>query len=205
MSDTSLQNALSVLNQFRYGEVSSFTALHPAPASDPTLGPLVDFVGTFSGNGFNTIFRPNNAVTPTQLPTPIKPARGQRPGTEPDLRDPILFEGARSGPNRGEVQGDIFLNGVPYLQTINDITVPTQPTGTDFEPGLWIAVPTHQVPAEGPTVVRMASIPHGTTIEAQGHFSTTAGAPNHTAHVHHPLPHWQSRRTYRVSQPDRRQ
>jgi hypothetical protein len=177
MSDTSLQNALSVLNQFRYGEVSSFTALHPAPASDPTLGPLVDFVGTFSGNGFNTIFRPNNAVTPTQLPTPINPPADNV--LELNLTSETLSFSKALGsvPNRGEVQGDIFLNGVPYLQTINDITVPTQPTGIHFEPGLWIAVPTTQVPAEGPTVVRMASIPHGTTIEAQGHFSTTAGAP----------------------------
>jgi hypothetical protein len=32
-------------------------------------------------------------------------------------------------------------------------------------------------PAEGPTLVRMASIPHGTTIVAQGTSSTTSGKP----------------------------
>jgi len=75
------------------------------------------------------------------------------------------------------VQGDIFLNGVPYLQTINDVTVPSQPVGIHFEPGLWMAVPVTTHPAEGATVVRMASIPHGTTVEAQGTSSTIAGKP----------------------------
>jgi hypothetical protein len=177
MSDTSLQNALSVLSQFRYGEVSSLTALHAAPAADPTLGPLADFVGTFSGTGFNTIFRPNNPVTPTPLPNPLNPPADNV--LELNLTSETLsFSNALgSVPNRGEEQGDIFLNGVPYLQTINDITVPTQPVGIHFEPGLWIAVPKTQVPAEGPTVARLASIPHGTTVEAQGTFSTIAGAP----------------------------
>ena len=80
-------------------------------------------------------------------------------------------------PNRGEVQGDIFLNGVPYLQTITDVTVPSQPIGIHFEPGLWMAVPATTDPHEGGTLVRMASIPHGTTIEAQGKSSTVTGKP----------------------------
>jgi hypothetical protein len=82
-----------------------------------------------------------------------------------------------SVPNRGEVQGDIFLNGVPYLQSISDITIPIQPTGIHLEPGLWMIVPTTTNPAEGPTLVRMASIPQGTTIMAQGTSSTIKGKP----------------------------
>jgi len=38
-------------------------------------------------------------------------------------------------------------------------------------------VPSTTVPPEGETVARMASIPHGTTIEAQGNFVTVAGPP----------------------------
>jgi hypothetical protein len=38
-------------------------------------------------------------------------------------------------------------------------------------------VPATNVPVEGETVARMASIPHGTTIEAQGTFVTVAGPP----------------------------
>ena len=71
-------------------------------------------------------------------------------------------------PNRGEVQPDIFLNGVTYLLTVSDITNPAKPIGIHFEPGLWMNIPATKDPAEGTTLVRMASIPHGTTICAQG-------------------------------------
>jgi hypothetical protein len=37
----------------------------------PTLGALAGFAGTFTGNGFNTIFRPQNSTTPTPLPVPV--------------------------------------------------------------------------------------------------------------------------------------
>ena len=75
------------------------------------------------------------------------------------------------------VQGDAFLNGIPYLQTINDVSVPANPVGIHFEPGIWLSVPATTVPPEGATIVRMASIPHGTTIEAQGTSFTVAGGP----------------------------
>ena len=75
------------------------------------------------------------------------------------------------------MQGDAFLNGIPYLQTINDVSVPANPIGIHFEPGVWLSVPATTVPQEGATIVRMASIPHGTTIEAQGTSSTAAGGP----------------------------
>jgi hypothetical protein len=41
-------------------------------------------------------------------------------------------------------------------------------TGIHFEPGMWLKVPGSKTPERGDTVVRMASIPHGTTIHAQG-------------------------------------
>jgi hypothetical protein len=165
---------------FRFNEVSSHTATRTVGTPPPSLGPLAAFVGTFKGHGFNTIFRPESAATPTPLPVPVPPP--------PPPQDNILelnltaetlsfSKSLGSVPNRGMVQGDIFLNGVPYLQTINDVTVPTQPTGIHFEPGLWVIVPPTTNPAEGTTLVRMASIPHGTTIEAQGTFTTITGKP----------------------------
>jgi hypothetical protein len=176
MSDVQLETALSLPSGFRFGEVSSFTALRDRAAPAPDLGPLAAFTGTFKGNGFNTIFRPDNPETPTPLPVPVPPSDNV---LELNLtRETLSFSPAlTSVPNRGEVQGDIFLNGVPYLQTINDVTVPSQPIGIHFEPGLWMAVPATTEPAEGPTLVRMASIPHGTTIEAQG-TSFIVGKPN---------------------------
>jgi hypothetical protein len=75
------------------------------------------------------------------------------------------------------VQGDVFLNGIPYLQTIKDVSDPADPVDIHFEPGVWLSVPATTVPEEGATIVRMASIPHGTTIEAQGTSFTVAGGP----------------------------
>ena len=177
MTDIHLQPALSLPAGFRFGEVSSFTAPRALASAVPALGPLSAFTGAFRGSGFNTIFRPDSTKTPTGLPKPIT---GSDNVLELNLtRETLSFSPSLgSVPNRGTgQQGDIFLNGVPYLQSITDVTLPNQPIGIHFEPGLWMAVPGTTDPAEGATVVRMASIPHGTTIEAQGTSSTAAGRP----------------------------
>ncbi len=162
---------------FRFGEASSLAAPTTATSPTPSLGPLTAFTGTFRGNGFNTIFRPDSPKTPTKLPVPVS---GSDNVLELNLTEETLSFSPSLGsvPNRGEVQADISLNGVPYLQTISDVTVPSQPVGIHVEPGLWMAVPATADPAEEVTVVRMASIPHGTTIVAQGKSSTAAGKPS---------------------------
>jgi hypothetical protein len=66
---------------------------------------------------------------------------------------------------------------LPVLQVISDVTVPGSPVGIHFGPGLWMIVPVTTDPAEGTTLTRMASIPHGTTIEAQGTSSAVSGRP----------------------------
>lgn len=176
MTDVQLETALSEPSGFRFGEVSSLTAPRALISSVPSLGPLTAFTGTFRGSGFNMIFRPDNPQTPTVLPIPVN---GSDNVLELNLTLETLSFSPSLGsvPNRGEVQGDIFLNGVPYLQVISDVTVPTQPVGIHFEPGLWMAVPSTTDPNEKTTVVRMASIPHGTTIEAQGTSFPVAGPP----------------------------
>jgi hypothetical protein len=147
----------------------------------PPLGPLAAFVGDWVGNGFNTIFRPDNTVTPTPLPNPVPPPPPPRDNIlELNLTSESLSFSPSLGsvPNRGTTpQGDIFLNGVPYLQTIKDITIHGESVGIHVEPGIWIHVPATNVPGQGETVARMASIPHGTTIEAQGIFGSKAGKP----------------------------
>jgi len=157
---------------FRIREVAPHTGPRAALTSAPPLGPLTSFTGTFAGTGLNTIFRPDNLASQTPMPNPVIPATQPRDNVlEINLTSETLTFSPSLGsvPNRGELQKDIFLNGVPYLQKISDITVPTQPVGIHFEPGLWMAVPETQDPdINTPTLVRMASIPHGTTIEAQG-------------------------------------
>jgi hypothetical protein len=154
----------------------------PAPIVPPSLGALAAFVGTWNGTGFNTIFRPDNSKTPTNLPTPV-PA-GPPPAADNVLELNLTSEtlsfspSLGSVPNRGsDPQGDIFLNGVPYLQVINDVTNPGQKVGIHAEPGLWMSVPSSASPNEGATLVRMGSIPHGTTIQAQGISKDIVGPP----------------------------
>jgi len=174
MNDPHLQNALSIPAGFRFDEVSSLAEPKAAPTPAPSLGPLAAFTGTFRGKGFNTIFRPDTG-TPTTLPVPA---------TDDNLLELNLTQETLSFspslgavPNRGEVQADINLNGVPYLQVINDVTIAGQSTGIHFEPGLWMAVPPTSDPSEGATFMRMASIPHGTTVLAQGKAVTAKGKP----------------------------
>jgi hypothetical protein len=169
----SLKTAVSLPSDFEFGAVRPIPAAPPAPT--PSLGPLAAFTGTFSGSGFNTIFRPDSTKTPTTLPKPI----GGDNVLELNLTRETLSFGQPLGsvPNRGSgQQPDAFLNGVSYLQSISDVTGGSA-TGIHFEPGLWIAIPATTDPSEVMTVARMASIPHGTTINAQGTAQTFAGAP----------------------------
>ncbi|GAN76135.1 heme-binding protein [Acidisphaera rubrifaciens] len=172
MSDTHLAPpTIALPGNFRFDQVPSMPPaagrMIEALTSAPSLGPLAAFTGTFSGTGFNMIFRPQSTSTPTVLP---KPAHGPSDNIlELNLTSESLAFSPSLGsvPNRGMVQGDIFLNGVPYFQTISDVTNGT-PIGVHAEPGLWMSVPTTGDPTEPATVVRMASIPHGTTICLQG-------------------------------------
>src|SRR5689334_18602034 len=106
------------------------------------LGPLAAFTGNWIGSGFNTIFRPNSKKTPTG-PFPISPIGPDETVLELNLTSESLSFAASLGniTNRGvDAQGDIVLNGVPYLQVINDVT--TLPSrGIHFEPGIWLSIP----------------------------------------------------------------
>jgi hypothetical protein len=173
---------ITLPEDFEFGAVdhSSTTARANAILPPvPPLGPLATFVGTWKGSGFNTIFRPDNTVSASSmnLPIPLAPSDNL---LELNLTSETLTFSQSLGsiPNRGSGnQADALLNGVPYLQVINDVTTPGTTVGIHVEPGIWLMVPASTAPAEGPTLVRMASIPHGTTIEAQGTSTTAPGAP----------------------------
>jgi hypothetical protein len=132
-------------------------------AAGSPLGPLQGLLGKWVGKGFNTIWRPNS--------TP-----GQDRFLELNLTDEILEFKEIKGeiPNRGLLQPDITMFGASYLQQIKD---GNNKAGLHFEPGIWATVPKTENPAETPTVVRMASIPHGTTILAQGISLEVEGPP----------------------------
>lgn len=154
-----------------------------------TLGDLLGFVNpvdptkglSFTGVGFNLIFRPQNPKTPTDLPVKVPNSDNI---LELNLTNETLSFAAPLGnvPNRGSGnQADIFLNAVPYVQSVTDVTsLPA--TGIHFEPGMWLAVPPTSAPAVPETIyTRMASIPHGVTINAQGtSLGRVAGKPDFT-------------------------
>src|SRR6202167_3748475 len=181
MSDTNPRASIKLPSDFVFGQLRPDHTKPVPPTPPPPLGPLAAFVGDWFGNGFNTIFRPDSAVTPTPLPNPVPPPPPPRDNIlELNLTSESLSFSPSLGsvPNRGTAaQPDASLNGVPYLQTINDITIHGESVGIHVEPGIWIHVPATTVPPLGETVTLMASIPHETTIEAQGIFSTTAGPP----------------------------
>jgi len=172
MSDAKSRATINLPSDFVFGHLRADHTAPAKPAPPPPLGPLSAFVGDWTGNGFNTIFRPDSAATPTPLPNPVPPPPPPRDNIlELNLTSETLSFSKSLGsvPNRGTAgQPDAFLNGVPYLQTINDTTIHGEKVAIHFEPGMWIHVPATTVPALGETVTRMASIPHGTTIEAQG-------------------------------------
>ncbi len=135
----------------------------PFPEVASPLGPLAGLVGKWSGRGFNVIWRPNS--------TP-----GQDRFLELNVTSEQIEFDAIPGqiPNRGLLQPDINMFGLRYLQQISDANLNA---GLHIEPGLWVVIPKTSDPNEPPTVARLASIPHGTTIVAQGTATPSAGAP----------------------------
>ncbi|KAK1573943.1 uncharacterized protein LY79DRAFT_567447 [Colletotrichum navitas] len=136
---------------------------------------------SFSGFGFNTIFRPHSNKTPTGSNT-----SGEQSDNILQLnltREVMKFD-FRLGdvPNRGLFgQADINLNGLPYTQKIFDVMEPEIETPLiHFENGMWLHVPETTAPALPASLARMASIPHGTTINAQSFSApvTVDGAPD---------------------------
>lgn len=124
------------------------------------LGPLAGLAGKWSGRGFNVIWRPDH--------TP-----GQDRFLELNVtREQLDFEKIPGKiPNRGLLQPDMNMHGLTYLQQISDANLNA---GLHIEPGLWVSVPATSDPKEAATVARLASIPHGTTIVAQGSAGTSA-------------------------------
>jgi hypothetical protein len=150
--------------------VGATDTVEAAQAGDP-LGPLAelpgpgDTPGTWVGHGFNAIWRPHRLTS------------GQDRFLELNLTDDKLVFTRINGdiPNRGLDMPNINMHGVTYMQQINEAGNPA--AGLHVEPGIWAVVPQTTNPAEPQTVVRMASIPHGTVINAQGVFQVIAGGP----------------------------
>lgn len=133
----------------------------PGSIEQPPLGILSNFTGTFAGTGFNLIFRPNSGDTqfgPVTNTNPLPPPPAPQVPDPPNenvlelnlTQESIVFSGSLGTvPNRGlGKQPDINLNGVPYMQSVADVTNTVSgkgdfqpPSPIHFEPGLWMHVP----------------------------------------------------------------
>jgi hypothetical protein len=132
------------------------------------LGLLAELAGTWHGTGFNLVARPD-FEDQTNLFLELNLTR------ETTEFSPI----SSSIPNRGFAQPDIELFGLTYLVQISDAT-----TGgaLHIEPGIWVTQPATSEPSLSPPpggqlVTRMANIPHGNSLLAQGIATPFDGPP----------------------------
>ena len=123
---------MEFLKNFRFTSVSGHIEARPA---SNLLGPLAVLKGTWKGHGFNQIWRPFQGGPP-----------GQDRFLELNETNETLQFTEIPGdiPNRGLLQPDINLNGLTYLQQVQDANVigPNgELAGIHVEPGIWVHVP----------------------------------------------------------------
>lgn len=139
------------------------------------LGPLASLPGSWTGTGFNTIWRPDN----TQPPENSAIKRFLELNLTRETLDFHVIPGVV--PNRGVAnQADLDLYGLHYLQRVSDADPPpfsTAGQALHIEPGLFMNVPASQTPENPPSIVRMASIPHGVSLLMQGPTPSTTPVP----------------------------
>jgi hypothetical protein len=147
------------------------------------LGPLAFLNGSWRGPGFNAIWRPHNQQSE---PKGNKTKRFLELNLTNDGFDFHIIPAVV--PNRGlDPQQDLSLYGLHYLQRVSDADPKpsrhvhphhysqTAGQALHIEPGLFMYVPASSQPCVGETpivnknaIVRMGSIPHGTTVLMQG-------------------------------------
>lgn len=146
-------------------QAESAAAVQAAKAGPHPLGALAGLVGTWKGHGFNAIWRPHRA---TQHDRFLELNRTDETLVFTRINGPI--------PNRGLAMHDINMHGLTYMQQISESSTGA---GLHIEPGIWARVPPTTDPHEPESVVRMASIPHGTVILAQGTATVQTGGTLH--------------------------
>ncbi|KAL2067627.1 hypothetical protein VTL71DRAFT_15723 [Oculimacula yallundae] len=145
--------------------LTTSAGLFPAPGD---LNILAKLMGDFHGAGLNMIFRPSygNIRRNNVLEYNVTEETTQFLKDIGDVH------------NRGlGKQPDIILKAVPYMQTIWDMLNPEtgqadrkEGISIHFESGIFLRTPRTEVRPDVPggTISRLASIPHGTTINCQG-------------------------------------
>jgi hypothetical protein len=138
---------------------TAFRAGAPLGATGPKLGVLADLAGNWVGSGFNLV----------ALPKSPPPAAGHNPNFFVKLnatREILNFTAITAPiPDRGFEQADIEYLGLHYLQQVSDAVTNA---ALHVETGMWLNVPATTAPQQGPTIVRLATVPHGDSLLMQG-------------------------------------
>jgi hypothetical protein len=177
----------SVPPEFRMGEVIHEKDIDFVDETEePPLSVLANFTGIFQGFGLNQTFRTGSRSLESSSSSELSSSpsstssASSSSSTESDnilelnlTRETLTFSRSLgSVPNRnfGD-QGTLFLNGVPYTHLISDVGNPIsglydgEHTGIHFETGIWLNVPATTSDSTN-SVVRMAAMSHGVTINA---------------------------------------
>jgi hypothetical protein len=148
------------------------------------LGPLAFLAGSWSGPGFNAIWRPDNPKSP-----PLTTPPGQNDSFNFQVIPGVV-------PNRGlNPQTDLSLYGLHYLQRVSDADPAPSPKvlpqgysttagqALHIEPGLFMNVPASQQPSTGNTPHRERAC-HRAAGEhpARGNGGDAGAQPRHEAH-----------------------
>jgi len=179
MADTSAAN-MTAGAEYLATEVANQdlgTVIEPVPVEVPAegvpraggvaleaeLGALAKLPGAWVGSGFNLIARPDKQGG---LPFFLELDATKETLEFTPISSPI--------PNRGFEQDDITFLGLTYLQRVNDALTNG---GLHIEPGIWLNIPPTTVPQAEASVVRLANVPHGNSLLAQGQAFTVQGGP----------------------------
>jgi hypothetical protein len=154
---------MAVATVGRRENLTSFRAVPEAATLGVRLDPLRDLPGRWFGTGFNLIARPDfqggNDIF-------VELNRTHETLDFRTIGSPI--------PNRGSAQEDIFLSGVHYIQQVSDAS---KGGALHIEPGIWLNIPRTAVPEAPASVARLACIPHGDAVNAQGRAFHLDGPP----------------------------
>ena len=126
----------------------------PFPQQNEQFGPLAQLQGTWVGTGFNLISKPGFSV---KEPFVLQINATKEVLTFTPISAPI--------PDRGSEQPDIDIFALNYQQVVSDATTNSL---LHVEQGMWLNVPASTDPSQPATVVRLAVVPHGDSVLAQG-------------------------------------
>jgi hypothetical protein len=132
--------------------IAGFRAVPSQHATAVNLGPLRNLPGFWEGTGFNMIARPDfSGDSPNGFFLELNMLRESIEFTT--IGSPVF--------NRGSAQDDVSIYGVTYLHRVTDAG---NGEALHIEPGVWLTIPPTTDPPAGPTIARLATIPHGNAV-----------------------------------------